>query len=70
MSRYKAIVCDFDNTLFDGTTWFVDFVKDFLKNTPYSNWNYRDFYNELNTTTGTSDKISKEISDKYWVELI
>ena len=66
MSKYKAIIFDFDNTLFDGTTWFVDFTKEFLKNTPYSSWNYRDFYNELNTQTGTSERIDKEISDAYW----
>ncbi len=66
MSKYKAVIFDFDNTLFDSTTWFVNFTKEFLKNTPYSDWDYRDFYNELNTTTGTSEKIDKEVSNAYW----
>lgn len=66
MNKYKAIIFDFDNTLFDGTTWFVDFTREFLKKTPYSHWNYRDFYTELNTTSGTSEKIDKETSDAYW----
>lgn len=69
MNKYKAIIFDFDNTLFDGTTWFVDFTREFLKKTPYNNWNYRDFYNELNTPTGTSEKIDKNISDTYWAEI-
>lgn len=67
MSKYKAVIFDFDNTLFDSTTWIVNFTKEFLKNTPHSDWNYRDFYNELNTPTGTSKKIDKEVSDAYWV---
>ena len=66
MSKYKAVIFDLDNTLFDSTTWFVNFTKEFLKNTPYNDWNYRNFYNELNTPTGTSEKIDVGISSAYW----
>ena len=68
MTKYKAIIFDFDNTLFDSTTKLITFTKEFLKTTPYKDWNYRDFLMELTTSTGTSPNIDAKISDKYWEE--
>lgn len=68
MTKYKAIIFDFDNTLFDSTTKLINFTKEFLKTTPYKDWGHRDFLMELTTSTGTSPNIDTKISDKYWEE--
>jgi HAD superfamily hydrolase (TIGR01509 family) len=69
MYKYKAIIFDFDNTLFDSTTPFTNYLKGFLLDTPYKDWDYRKFYKELNTLTGTSENIDREISTRFWAGL-
>jgi len=66
MSKYKAIIFDFDNTLVDSATPFINYTKEFLKNTPYSNYTVRQFSKEIMTPTGTSENISRETTDKFW----
>lgn len=66
MKKYQAILFDFDNTLFDSTTPYNNYLREFLQNTEYKNWGLREFSMEINTPTGTSDKVSKEITDRFW----